>query len=54
MAETVAKKMPSAEEITLCEWLTEEEQQVYGNAYAHTGFQGGFQCYRYFTRGINT
>ena len=54
MAETVAQEMPSSEEIALCEWLTEEELQVYGNTYAHTGFQGGFQWYRCVTSGLNT
>lgn len=46
MAETVAAQMPSASEIAVCKWLTEEELSVYSAEYARTGFQGGLQPYR--------
>ena len=54
MAETVAKEMPSDNDIALCEWLTECELKVYSDTYAQTGFQGGFQWYRCVTSGQNT
>ena len=53
MAETVAKEMPSDNEVRLCKWLTEYELKVYSNTYAQTGFQGGFQWYRCVTSGLN-
>lgn len=46
MAETVAAKMPSDEEISACSWLTEEELRVYSEEFGRTGFQGGLQWYR--------
>jgi pimeloyl-ACP methyl ester carboxylesterase len=46
MAETVAAEMPSAAEIKACEWLTEEEVDVYASEYGRTGFQGGLNGYR--------
>src|SRR6185295_11154420 len=46
MAETVAEQMPSAEEITACRWLTEDELSVYAGEFGRTGFQGGLQWYR--------
>jgi pimeloyl-ACP methyl ester carboxylesterase len=46
MAETVAKEMPSAEEIAVCRWLTEGELGVYSMEFGRTGFQGGLQWYR--------
>ena len=46
MAETVAEEMPSAKEITLCKWLTDEELAVYAAEFGRTGFQGGLQWYR--------
>ena len=51
MAETVAAEMPSAAEITGCEWLTEAELGVYSAAFARTGFQGGLNWYRCRTAG---
>jgi len=46
MAETVAKEMPSGEEIASCVWLPEEELAVYATEYGRTGFQGGLNWYR--------
>ncbi|MBZ5607765.1 MAG: alpha/beta hydrolase [Acidobacteriia bacterium] len=46
MAETVAAEMPTAAEIASCQWLREEELDVYSSEYARTGFQGGLQWYR--------
>jgi hypothetical protein len=38
--------MPSAKEITVCKWLTDEELAVYAAEFGQTGFQGGLQWYR--------
>ena len=46
MAETAAERMPSAEEIAACRWLTDAELSVYAGEFARTGFQGGLQWYR--------
>ncbi len=46
MAETVAKEMPTAEEIARCQWLRGDELNVYSSEYERTGFQGGLQWYR--------
>jgi pimeloyl-ACP methyl ester carboxylesterase len=46
MAETVAEEMPSADEIAVCKWLTDEELCVYSSEYKRNGFQGGLQWYR--------
>jgi len=46
MAETVAREMPTADEIADCRWLPDEELRVYSSAYERTGFQGGLQWYR--------
>ena len=46
MAETVAAVMPSAAEIAVCKWLTEDELNVYVSEYGRTGFQGGLNGYR--------
>jgi pimeloyl-ACP methyl ester carboxylesterase len=46
MAETVTREMPTAAAAAACEWLTEEELDVYSSEYARTGFQGGLQAYR--------
>lgn len=54
MAETVAEEMPSAAQIADCTWLPETDLKVYSDAYAKTGFQGGFQWYRCVTSGLNT
>ena len=52
MAETVAKEMPSAEEIAANTWLTESELAVYTAEYGRTGFQGGLNSYRMGATGI--
>jgi pimeloyl-ACP methyl ester carboxylesterase len=46
MAETVAREMPTANEIDACKWLTDEELNVYSDEYSRNGFQGGLQWYR--------
>ena len=52
MAETVASEMPSANHITACQWLPENELRVYSTEYERTGFQGGLQWYRARTQGL--
>jgi len=51
MAETVAKEMPSAAEITANRWLPDGELKVYSDEYERTGFQGGLNWYRVRTGG---
>jgi pimeloyl-ACP methyl ester carboxylesterase len=51
MAATVAKEMPSADEIAANRWLTEDELRVYSGEYERNGFQGGLQWYRVRTSG---
>jgi pimeloyl-ACP methyl ester carboxylesterase len=51
MAATVAREMPSAEQIAACRWLPEAELAVYAGEYARTGFQGGLNWYRCRTTG---
>ena len=51
MAQTVAREMPSAEQIAGCEWLPDSELRVYSTEYARVGFQGGLQWYRCRTQG---
>ena len=51
MAETVAKQMPTAEEIAAARWLTDDELAVYAGEYERTGFQGGLNWYRARTSG---
>lgn len=46
MAEAVAKHMPTSQEISSCQWLREDELQVYVSEYGRTGFQGGLNWYR--------
>jgi pimeloyl-ACP methyl ester carboxylesterase len=46
MAETVAHEMPSASEISACQWLTNDELCVYSGEYIRNGFQGGLNWYR--------
>lgn len=46
MAQTVAREMPAADEITGCAWLSDKELAVYSGEYRRTGFQGGLQGYR--------
>jgi pimeloyl-ACP methyl ester carboxylesterase len=54
MAATVAREMPSAEEISSCRWLSESELEVYALEFRRTGFQGGLQWYRCRTEGVDT
>jgi len=42
MAETVSPFMPQSS----CDWLTENDLDVYSNSFGHTGFQGGLNWYR--------
>ena len=51
MPDTVATEMPTPAEIKKCQWLTEEELEVYSHAFEITGFQGGLQWYRCSTTG---
>ena len=46
MAETVAKFMPSQEEIAANAWLPDEALEIYAQEYRRTGFQGGLNWYR--------
>lgn len=46
MAETVASEMPSPSEVARCQWLPDDELEVYSTEYRRTGFQGGLQGYR--------
>ena len=46
MAETVAKHMPSKEEIAANSWLPDSELRVYSEEFTRTGFQGGLNWYR--------
>ena len=46
MAETVAREMPTADEIAANRWLPERELRVYSEEYGRNGFQGGLQWYR--------
>jgi len=52
MAETVAPEMPSAAAIAQCEWLPDDELQVYATEYQRSGFQGGLQHYHGATTGV--
>ncbi len=54
MAETVLEHAPDANQIAACQWLTDEELEVYAALYQRTGFQGGLQSYRCNTSGLNT
>jgi pimeloyl-ACP methyl ester carboxylesterase len=51
MATTVAKEMPSADEIEACAWLPDDELAVYAGEYQRNGFQGGLNWYRTRTQG---
>ncbi len=46
MPAAVARAMPGAAEIAACEWLGDDELEVYAAEYARTGFQGGLNWYR--------
>jgi hypothetical protein len=52
MAETVAKHMPSPDQIASNQWLPEKELRVYSEEFGRTGFQGGLNWYR--SGGIGT
>ena len=54
MAQTVAKEMPSAQEIANNRWLPDNELAIYAEEYGRNGYQGGLQWYRTNTGGINT
>ena len=49
IAETMAAEMPSNAQIAACQWMTEEDLQVYSAEYNRTGFQGGLNSYRILT-----
>ena len=53
MFETVAEHAPDQQTVASCAWLTEAELDFYVNEYGRTGFQGGLQCYRCNTSGLN-
>jgi pimeloyl-ACP methyl ester carboxylesterase len=46
IAETMAAEMPSKAQIAACQWMTEDDLQVYSAEYSRTGFQGGLNSYR--------
>ena len=52
MAETVARHMPSPEQVAANDWLTEAELAVYAAEFGRTGFQGGLNSYRMGASGI--
>jgi len=52
MAETVAREMPTPEQIAANDWLTESELAVYTTEFGRTGFQGGLNSYRMGATGI--
>lgn len=54
MAQSVAREMPSAEQIAANAWLPDRELTFYSGEYARTGFQGGLQWYRCGTTGAFT
>ena len=49
VAETMAKRMPTKQEIASCRWMTEQDLEVYSSEYTRTGFQGGLNSYRFLT-----
>jgi pimeloyl-ACP methyl ester carboxylesterase len=52
MAETVAREMPTQQQIDANRWLPDQEMRVYSNEYQRNGFQGGLQWYRCRTQGV--
>lgn len=46
IAETMAAAMPSSAEIAACQWMTEDDLDVYSTEFTRTGFQGGLNYYR--------
>jgi len=53
IAQTVAAKMPSANEIAACRWMTDSDLDVYSSEYTRTGFQGGLNAYRVLTSPVD-
>jgi pimeloyl-ACP methyl ester carboxylesterase len=49
MPETVAAQMPTAREVSECEWLPDADLAVYVDEYQRTGFQGCLGFYRCIT-----
>jgi pimeloyl-ACP methyl ester carboxylesterase len=54
MAQTVAREMPGAPEISANRWLPDAELAFYSAEYRRSGFQGGLQWYRCGTSGAFT
>ncbi|MGB6604645.1 MAG: alpha/beta hydrolase [Steroidobacteraceae bacterium] len=48
VAATVAAEMPTAAQVAVCRWMTEQDLAVYTAEYTRTGFQGGLNLYRIF------
>ena len=46
MAETVDPHLPTQKQIACCEWLTEQDLDVYESEFTRTGLQGGLNWYR--------
>lgn len=46
IAETMAARMPSKQQIANCTWMTEDDLRVYSTEFSRTGFQGGLNYYR--------
>ena len=46
MPATVAKEMPTADQIAACKWLTDSDLSVYVAEFERSGFQGGLNWYR--------
>lgn len=51
MAETVMPYLPDAGQVAACDWLTDDELNIYAHAFQATGFQGGLNWYRCVTSG---
>ena len=51
MPATVAREMPSAEQIAACAWLPDRDLAVYAAEFERCGFQGGLNWYRAETGG---
>lgn len=46
MPETVAREMPSPDQVAACKWMPDAEMAVFAVEYGRTGFQGGLNWYR--------
>ena len=53
MAETMEEYTSDLEKQNGCQWLTEQDLDVYSQEYGRTGFQGGLNWYRCGTGGLN-